>query len=114
MKESRSITVSIFMAGDAGKAADVCQHYYATIGGCVTVTPTRYVYTGGAEDGFIVGFINYPPYPDAQEDSLLLKAMAIAEVLKRELGQQSYTIQGPTRTMTYGRDHVSPSSPPTT
>jgi hypothetical protein len=104
MKESRSITVSIFMAGSRATAIEVCRDYYKSFGGCVTVTPTTYVYTGGQEQGFVVGFINYPPYPDGNEDSLILKAMALAEVLARELGQQSYTIQGPTRTMTWGRD----------
>ena len=108
MKESKSVTVSIFMAGDHTRAAEVCRDYYSSLGGCVTVTPTTYVYTGGAEAGFIVGFINYPPYPDGQEDSLIAKAMALAEVLKGELRQESYTIQGPTRTMTWGRDKPAP------
>ena len=106
MKESRSVTVTIFMAGSPTQARDVCASYYAKRGGCVTVTPTWYVYTGGVERGFIVGFINYPPYPDGDEDSLILKAMVLAERLKDELGQESYTIQGPSRTMTWGRDHV--------
>lgn len=106
MRESESITVSIFMAGDCARAVGVCRDYYSGRGGCVTVTPTTYVYTGGAEAGLIIGFINYPPHPDGQEDSLIAKAMALAEVLRIELGQESYTIQGPTRTITWGRDNV--------
>lgn len=103
MKECRSISVNIFMAGHAHSAAELCRTYFEDRGGCVTVTPTRYVFTGGAEDGFIVGFINYPPYPLDDEAALIRKAKDLAEELRRELGQQSYTIQGPTRTITEGR-----------
>lgn len=106
MRESKSIAVSIFMAGDYARATEVCRGYYSGRGGCVTVTPTTYVYTGGVEAGFIIGFINYPPYPDGWEDSLIAKAMALAEVLRTELEQESYTIQGPTRTITWGRDNA--------
>lgn len=30
---------------------------------CVSITPTEFVYVGGAEPGAIIGFINYPRFP---------------------------------------------------
>lgn len=102
MKECKTITVSIFMAGSPAVAADFCRRWFEERGGCVTVTATRYVYTGGEEMGFVIGFINYPPYPD-DEDGLMHKATELAEVLRQHLNQQSYTILGPTRTTTEGR-----------
>lgn len=103
MKECKSISVNIYMAGRIESAAELCRTYFEERGGCVTITPTRYVYTGGVEIGFIVGFINYPPYPVDDEDALIRKAKDLADELRQALRQQSYTIQGPTRTITEGR-----------
>ena len=33
----------------------------------ITVTPTRYFYVNGAEDGVILGLINYPRFPSTYE-----------------------------------------------
>lgn len=55
-----SCPVSIFIAGDFDEARDLCRAFCDEEGLCVTVTPTTYVYTGGEEDGVIVGLINYP------------------------------------------------------
>jgi len=90
------------MAGNSAMAAELCLNWYAERGGCVTVTPTKYVYTGGQEDGFIIGFINYPPHI-SNEDKIMKEAQLLAELLRVKLGQESYTIQGPTHTITYGR-----------
>ena len=65
---------------------------------CVTVTPTTYVYTGGEEDGMIVGLINYPRFP-ASPDNLWERAEDIGDALRTALGQQSYTIQAPDKTV---------------
>lgn len=92
--------VSIFMAGDItiAKAAcrDFCDGEAKTFGSglCVTVTPTTYVYTGGAEDGVIVGLINYPRFP-AEPGMIFATAKALAERLCEVLGQQSFTVQTP-------------------
>ena len=40
-----------------------CQIICNRVGLCVTVTPTKYIYTGGCENGAIVGLINYPIFP---------------------------------------------------
>lgn len=98
----RSITINIFIAGGHGKACKLCAEWFESRGGCVTVTPTQYVYTGGREDGVIVGIINYPPYHTSLP-VLWDKAKELAEFLRVGLGQQSYTIQGPDRTETVGR-----------
>ncbi len=99
--------VEIFIAGDYAKALDLCQAFCASIGLCVTVTPTCYVYKGGREDGVIVGLINYARFPVALS-VLETKALQLANVLLVGLGQQSYTIQtGDLSTLYTNRpDHV--------
>ena len=67
---------------------------------CVTVTPTKYVYTDGEEDGVIVGIINYPRFPKYFHE-LFSVAEEIAGKLCIDLGQQSYSIDTPTETHWY-------------
>ena len=49
------------------------QTYVNTVGagtpaGCLTVTPTQYIYVGGREEGYAIGFINYPRFPAPPAD----------------------------------------------
>lgn len=91
-KACPAYTVSIFMAGDISSAKTICRDFCDKEGLCVTVTPTTYVYTGGEEDGFVVGLINYPRFPNTP-GAIYATAKALAEELYWRLGQQSYTIQ---------------------
>jgi hypothetical protein len=49
------------------EAESICQEFCDKIGLCVTVTPTKFIYTNGREDGCVIGFINYPRFPDKPE-----------------------------------------------
>lgn len=100
--KAETITVLIHIAGSARRAEEACRAYFEQIEGCVAVTPTCYIYSGGSEPGVTVRLINYPPYP-CTEAELMAKAGRLAEFLREQLGQQSYTIQGPTITETVGR-----------
>jgi hypothetical protein len=33
---------------------------------CVTIEPTKFIYTGGEEQGYVVGLINYPRFPTTE------------------------------------------------
>lgn len=92
--EVPSYSVSIFVAG--ADVRPICQAYCDEIGLCVTLTPTSYVYTGGAEDGWIIGLINYGRFPSAPAD-ILAKAEALALRIIKESGGliQSATVQPP-------------------
>ena len=69
---------------------DVCQEYVDSVGLCVTVTPTQYVYTGGTERGAIVGLINYPRFPDLL--GVRDKALKLAALLKGRFRQQRVSV----------------------
>jgi hypothetical protein len=97
--EAPSYPVSIFIAGEAYEAVSACLAY-CEVGLCVTVTETRYVYTGDEEFGVIVGLINYPRFPKTP-DEIWAHAEALAETLRLYLGQESYTIQAPDKTVWY-------------
>lgn len=84
--------VRIFIAGRFAAAEDACRRFCFEEGLCVTVTPTSYVYTGGAEEGVIVGLINYPRFPSSSLN-LYSTALALAEHLMDALCQGSCTVQ---------------------
>lgn len=94
--------VDIHMAGDIAVAALVVQKAAATVGMCVSITPQKYVYTGGCEDGFKITFINYPRFPSPPHD-ILHAADDLANLLLTELGQHSYTIVSPEQSKWYSR-----------
>ena len=81
--------VEVFMAGDIDHAKRVIRRFCRDVACCVTVTPTTFIYKGGEEAGFVVGFRNYPRFP---ADSYALRATArdLADRLREELGQDSY------------------------
>jgi hypothetical protein len=85
----------IYIAGDYETALKTCRRFFFTRGGCVNVQRTEYVYTGGQESGVVVEVINYARFPqdEAHLDNL---AMNLAETLRGELCQQSYSIVTPT------------------
>lgn len=96
--EVESYPVSIFMAGSWLDAEPICREHCDAVGLCVTVTDTFYTYTGGQERGIIVGLINYPRFPK-EPRAIWWKAEQLAAFLCQRLGQQSYTIQAPDKTV---------------
>jgi len=98
IKYAPSHPVQIFIAGDYDAACDICAKYCDDVGFCVTVTRTIYVYTGGREDGVIVGLINYPRFPATQTE-IMNHAGQLAALLCTGLDQQSYSIQNADQTV---------------
>jgi hypothetical protein len=90
-------TAQIYMAGDIAHARQVCRRFCSS-GLCVTLEPVEFIYTGGAEDGFRVGLINYPRFPARNEDTFD-KAVRLANQLRDELCQHSYSIVTPSVTV---------------
>lgn len=93
-----SFNVDIHMAGDINAAGMIIQRYAAETGLCVTLTPQSYIYTGGREEGFRVGFIKYPRFPKEPAD-IVARARDLADVLRVQLGQHSYSIVTPIETI---------------
>lgn len=90
--------VKIFIAGPIEVAKQILRREAMAKGMCVTIEPTLYLNTGGEEAGYVVGFINYPRFPkDSQE--ILEEAKRIAEVLRTETYQHSYTLMDPYNTV---------------
>lgn len=81
------------------KIYSICRRYVHQVGGwCVTVTPTKFFYLGGWEDGAIVGVIQYPRFPQSH-NLLKEKTLELVEVLRVELGQFRVSVVFPDETV---------------
>ncbi len=103
IKQAKTCNIQIYIAGDYEKAIQSTNEYCNDVGYCVTVTPTKYVHTSGPDEGLpgvIVGLINYPRFPKDYAQ-LLRHAIEIAEKLRVDLGQESFSIETPEKTIWY-------------
>lgn len=79
-------------------AIRVVQEYCDSVGWCVTVTPTLFVYKNGSEPGFAIGVINYPRFPSSF-DELERRTLELAERLQVALQQLRVSVVFPDRTV---------------
>lgn len=95
-KSVDTYTVTIYMAGSIEKAKEFLRErcYPPNKGLCVSIKPCSYIYTGGEEEGFEIGLVNYPRFPVSKEE-LWLDACVIAEKLIPGLCQWSALLVAP-------------------
>ena len=91
----------IYIAGPLDEIEQVCR-FFALEGACVTVTPTRYIYTGGEETGVEVGMINYPRFPMTQRD-MTERAVELGKKIMIRCHQLTFTVMTPENTTYYSR-----------
>ena len=65
--------------------------YVNEVGLCVSLTETRFIYTGGGEKGIAVGLINYPRFP-SDSPTLRKRSMELAEILLRTCKQHKVSV----------------------
>jgi hypothetical protein len=84
------------------EVSEVCRKYCDEKGFCVSVTPTNYIYTHGQEHGVIVGIINYPRFP-SNDEILKARALELADLLRKEMGQKKVTVMMPSESIMLGQ-----------
>lgn len=94
IKQEPTYTVRLYMAGDIGEAKQMLREECYREGLCVTVGPTTFIYTAGEEQGFVVGFVNYPRFPTSQ-GALYERAERIARDLLRRCCQRTCLLVTP-------------------
>lgn len=97
----RSYSVRIFVGTQDGYSGNFTpveyiksrlQEFMDNAGGCVTVTETEFIYTGGNEKGVIIEIINYPRFGTSRK-KLWKVAEVIASNLMIELNQYRVSMQ---------------------
>ncbi len=81
------------MAGDLATAHRVVREFCYTLGACFTVTPSKFIYTGGEEDGFAINLLNYPRFPSDPEN-LFMRARDLAHRLMMTCNQRTCLLVG--------------------
>lgn len=97
-KEADTYWAKIFIAGPIEVAKQVIRLRAKKQGMCVTIEPTTYMYSGGEEEGYVIGLINYPRFP-ASPSAIWNQAMELGKELREQTGQDSFTVQAPDRTL---------------
>lgn len=98
-KVASSVSVKLHVAGDLETIKKICDEY-CTVGLCVTVTPTTYIFTGGREEGVTIGLINYPRFPTTQT-ILTNHAYSLGYKILQQTDQLSFTVEAPTAMFYY-------------
>lgn len=91
IKIAPSFSVAIFVAGDIDVARRICRRHTMEVGLCVTVMPTEFIYTGGAETGVCIGLVNYPRFPKPASE-IKEQANKLAVELRDELFQHTVLV----------------------
>lgn len=101
--ECERINLLIYIAGDINVAKQAAREFCWDFGWCVTVTPTTFIYSGGEEDGVIIGVESYPRFPSS-DITLMEKTEHFADILARRLCQKTYMICSKSKAKWYVRD----------
>jgi hypothetical protein len=89
--------VRLYLSGPIEVAKQIIRQDALEAGLCVTIEPTTYIYTGGEEQGYVVGLLNSPRFPWTEEQ-VLARAQALASKLLHGTFQKSVLMVTPTTT----------------
>ena len=90
MKSCPTTEIKICIAGAMADIERACRKFCER-GLCVSVTPTTFVFCGGAEPGAIVGLLSYPRFP-SNEDILWQHGLHLAADLLVATCQRSCSV----------------------
>jgi len=101
--KEKTYWVKIYQSGSIEAASQVIRRECLLGGLCVTLDPTKFIFLGGEEVGFVVGFINYPRFPETQE-KILERAKDLAIKILDETFQISTLLMTPDETIWIAKD----------
>ncbi len=91
LKHVNTYKVKVFIAGDIQNGKNFCREYFSKKGWCCTINPTTYIYTGGEEQGYVIGFINYGRFPSTNE-KILTDVLEFADGILHGTFQKSCSV----------------------
>jgi hypothetical protein len=86
--------IKIYLSGSIEVAKQVIREHVLENPLCVTIKPTTFIYTGGEEQGYVVGLLNYPRFPTPPNE-LNVRADMLAELLLVKTFQRSALVVKP-------------------
>jgi hypothetical protein len=89
-----TFVVRLYLSGPIEVAKQLLRAECLRDGLCVTIEPTTYIYTGGEEQGYVVGLLNYPRFPK-DSAALLDRARRVMALLLDGTHQHSALLVAP-------------------
>jgi len=100
----QSATARVWIAGDYDEARAFTRRWCSERGACWALSPVDYIYSGGEERGLVATLIHYPRFPRANPvTEIFAEAREFGEALMRHLGQASFSVEGPDKTVWLSR-----------
>lgn len=83
----------IYISGSYRRVCDILQRFVMkNCQLCITVSRTSFIYTGGFEEGVIIGVKNYPRFKKENTQELLDISIYLAKYLRENLYQKTALI----------------------
>ncbi len=97
MNTKHTFTIRIYLSGPIEAAKQIIREHVMEKPLCVTIEPTTFIYTGGEEQGYVVGLVNYPRFPSTPEE-IIGRAEELATLLRDRTFQRSALVVTPEKT----------------
>lgn len=97
MNTEPTFTIRIYLSGPIEVAKQIIREHVMEKPLCVTIEPTTFIYTGGEEQGYVVGLVNYPRFPKSPEE-IANRAEELATLLRDRTFQRSALVVTPEKT----------------
>jgi hypothetical protein len=101
-EDIKTYWASLYIAGEINTIEVACRDACFPSGLCVTLEKVTYVFGGATEKGVRIGFIQYPPFPE-KEDDIYKKAVALGKDIAEKCFQYSFTIVTENKTTFFSR-----------
>lgn len=98
-------TVRLYLSGPIEVAKQVIREHVLAHPQCVTIEPTTFIYTGGEEQGYVVGLLDYPRFPSTPQE-ITEYARDLARKLLDATFQHSALIVAPDTTEWITKRHI--------
>lgn len=83
---------NIYASGPIAEAESICRQYCKDIGLCITINSTKFIYSYGEEQGYVIGVINYPRFPKSN-DKVWDISVSLAKILMDRTQQGSILVE---------------------
>jgi len=101
-KTVKTYWVKIYVSGPIEVVKQACRQECLERGLCVTVEPTTFIYTGGEEQGAVIGLVNYPRFPTSA-GSIRARAQRLALAVLETTCQHSVMVMTPEDTTWFSK-----------
>jgi hypothetical protein len=98
IKHAPTFQIRLYLSGPIDIAKQAIRAECLREGLCVTIEPTTYIYSGGEEEGYVVGLLNYPRFP-VTEEQLTARAEDLMTKLLEATHQHSALMVTPTNSV---------------